>query len=833
MIILKAENNNITLYIREKKKTKQNRNKISIQGQFTLKEESNQIEIKDMTIEKYSEKVINNNYDLLYMFKNDNVFITNENDILINFLNQEKIEYKIGKICERCCKNNKIKILTTKDRYTYNDKDLCRSCAEKTIKHIIYRDGFVDYMNNRYELLFNKYQDINKIINIMEGRYNPVDNPELTLYDTLPATEGKYEKIQIKDLTIPEKLKKILMKRVDTLLPVQVKAIKKGLLEDENLLVVSQTASGKTLIGELAGIPKAMNNKKMIYLSPLVALANQKYRDFKREYGELGLKIVIKVGQNRIKAEDELYILDKPISDANIIVATYEGLDYILRSGKYKDLKDLGIVVIDEIHMLENEERGHRLNGLINRLMTIFPETQIIGLSATIGNAESLAKEFNMKLVEYDKRPVKIERHFVDVVSENQKNNFITSTCKKEYDNVSSKGFHGQTIIFTDSRRKTHIITNRLRKNGITAEYYHAGLSYSNKVRVEEAFLNQEISTVVTTSALSNGVDFPASTVIFESLRMGIDWLTNNEFHQMLGRAGRPMYHDVGKVYIVVNEDNRRYYSNNEYYIAMQLLRSNVDNINVLYDNLDVYEQVLSDICAIENVDIDVLKKHYDSLRIPITFEEAVSLLLDKNMIIFDNINDTYHATEYGKAISKSFINVREAEHIRSNLYNDTIDTVLSLEKLKNAYFSHGILNKLCDTLNYHVGARLFSDYNKELIYRGDYISGLAEIYQNSLINIYDDFMNCSCDYNPYCSCLEMNISSHIIERRLQGWNPSEIAKEFNREYNILIYSGDIYSYLDQVIMKLEAIRRISEAFNVSNTTIKCKKLIEKIENGE
>ena len=288
-------------------------------------------------------------------------------------------------------------------------------------------------------------------------------------------------------------------------------------------------------------------------------------------------------------------------------------MDYILRSGKYKDLKDLGIVVIDEIHMLENEERGHRLNGLINRLMTIFPETQIIGLSATIGNSESLAKEFNMKLVEYDKRPVKIERHFVDVVSENQKNNFITSTCKKEYDNVSSKGFHGQTIIFTDSRRKTHIITNRLRKNGITAEYYHAGLSYSNKVRVEEAFLNQEISTVVTTSALSNGVDFPASTVIFESLRMGIDWLTNNEFHQMLGRAGRPMYHDVGKVYIVVNEDNRRYYSNNEYYIAMQLLRSNVDNINVLYDNLDVYEQVLSDICAIENVDIDVLKKHYDN----------------------------------------------------------------------------------------------------------------------------------------------------------------------------------------------------------------------------
>lgn len=74
------------------------------------------------------------------------------------------------------------------------------------------------------------------------------------------------------------------------LLPIQYLAIKNGLMKDKNLLVVSATASGKTLVGELAGIPKAMNGKKFIFLTPLVALANQKYRDFKKNMNHLDLK---------------------------------------------------------------------------------------------------------------------------------------------------------------------------------------------------------------------------------------------------------------------------------------------------------------------------------------------------------------------------------------------------------------------------------------------------------------------------------------------------------------------------------------------------------------
>jgi helicase len=91
----------------------------------------------------------------------------------------------------------------------------------------------------------------------------------------------------MKRLKIPKKFKQVLLDSGNTkLLPVQYLAIKEGLLKGEDLLVVSATGSGKTLVGELAGITKALKGKKFIFLTALVALANQKYRDFKKKYSK-------------------------------------------------------------------------------------------------------------------------------------------------------------------------------------------------------------------------------------------------------------------------------------------------------------------------------------------------------------------------------------------------------------------------------------------------------------------------------------------------------------------------------------------------------------------
>ena len=831
VIILKPTSEDIKLYNIEKRKKQSiyKTRKPKINGFFTLKKIENKIELWNIELKKDNTNIIITNEELIKILKKQNIIITKKDKMLAQFLKQHNIRYNIMEICENCEKQKKIQILK-KNHYTYKQQLLCKKCAKKIIKKAINQNGYDDYKNIKLDIILKKHEKIEEIIELMKEEYNPLKNKEFTLYDVLPATEEEYEKITVDELNLPLEFKEELNKRIDTLLPVQISAIKNGLLDNENLLVVSQTASGKTLIGELAGIPKALDNKKMIYLSPLVALANQKYRDFKRYYEKLGLKTVIKVGHNRIKDKHELFIEDEPAKDADIIVATYEGLDYILRSGNYRDLEELGLVIIDEIHMLENEERGHRLNGLIHRLLTIYPQSQIIGLSATIKNSKTLSEEFDMKLVEYDKRPVAIERHLLNVKNSEDKNNMLKKLCENEFEMLSSKGYHGQTIIFTDSRRKTQIITKNLKKNGVKAEYYHAGLTYERKLMIEEAFINQEISTIVTTSALANGIDFPASMVIFESLRMGYDWLNVNDFHQMLGRAGRPTYHDIGHVFILVEDQN---YPNdlNESNVAINLLESDVGNINVLYSDLDVYEQVLSDICAIPNLIVEELEDYYDNLWISIMFNEALSLLEQKNMITYDHINDTYNATNYGKAISKSFINIREADIIRNNLYEDIFDIVTSLEKIRNVYLSQYIIKNISKITDINIrGTRLFTDFNKRILFTGAHEYSNSRNLINKINNIIHDFMECDCDYPLNCNCIEKNISKHIIERRLQGWSPTEISKEFKREYELVIYPGDIYSYLDQVIMMLEAIKRISLSSHVTSTAQKAEKMIKKIE---
>ena len=101
---------------------------------------------------------------------------------------------------------------------------------------------------------------------------------------------------------------------------------------------------------------------------------------------------------NRIKAKGELKLPNSNIQDADIVVGTYEGIDFMLRSGDSAALNDLGLVLIDEIHTISDEERGLRLNGLIKRIEHIFPKTQIIGLSATIKNPQDLANDFRSVL---------------------------------------------------------------------------------------------------------------------------------------------------------------------------------------------------------------------------------------------------------------------------------------------------------------------------------------------------------------------------------------------------------------------------------------------------
>ncbi len=83
----------------------------------------------------------------------------------------------------------------------------------------------------------------------------------------------------------------------DSLNPAQQAALDKGLLEGESLIVAAPTASGKTLLAEIAALDTIMNKgKKVVYIVPLKALATEKYEEFKSKYDPLGLRIAISIG---------------------------------------------------------------------------------------------------------------------------------------------------------------------------------------------------------------------------------------------------------------------------------------------------------------------------------------------------------------------------------------------------------------------------------------------------------------------------------------------------------------------------------------------------------
>ncbi len=207
---------------------------------------------------------------------------------------------------------------------------------------------------------------------------------------------------EIKDY-LDERFYEVLVNNnIEELRPAQEKAIKQGLFGKKNMLVCTPTASGKTLIAELAMVNELLKNpgSKAIYLAPLKALVNEKYKDFLNRYNHL-----IKIA----KSTGDLDSSDGFLANFDLILTTPEKLDSLIRH-KVDWIRRISVLVIDEIHLLNDVERGPVLEIIITLLRTILKNVRIIGLSATIGNAYELAEWLDAELVEDDWRPVKLKQ---------------------------------------------------------------------------------------------------------------------------------------------------------------------------------------------------------------------------------------------------------------------------------------------------------------------------------------------------------------------------------------------------------------------------------------
>ena len=398
--------------------------------------------------------------------------------------------------------------------------------------------------------------------------------------------------MKVEDLPVRrEVIERIKEIGIRELYPPQEEAVNSGLLDGENLLVTSSTASGKTLLAVLASVKVIEDGRKVLYLSPLRALTTEKAEYFKKLLEPLEVKVAA-VSRDYDSPEEWLKKVD-------VVVATYEKADSLVRH-RSSFLKDVGLMVVDEVHLLADPERGPRLEVAATALMKIAPSAQRLGLSATVTNYEEMSKWLGAKPVITQWRPTPLREciyydgklYYLDsgkLASEDVKasgNAMMGLTINCLLDG-------GQVMIYAHSRRVSESYAQRvaervgalgvldrdgLRRDAemIRAEgrglemaeqlaqciergvaFHHAGLLYHHRRIVEESFLARRLKVVCATPTLAAGVNLPARMVIIPEVKKSVRDLSVMEYKQLAGRAGRPGYDSEGYAVIIASSKRK------------------------------------------------------------------------------------------------------------------------------------------------------------------------------------------------------------------------------------------------------------------------------------
>lgn len=404
--------------------------------------------------------------------------------------------------------------------------------------------------------------------------------------------ERPLDSMQLDKLPLPEKIISIMKREgIKELNPPQVASIKKGLMDGKNLVVASPTASGKTLVAEMAILKNFLEGRKSVYLVPLKALASEKYHDFNK-YKNIGMRVGIATGD-----------LDKTegwLGSYDLVILSNEKMDSLLRH-KAPWIKEVSLVIADEVHVIGDASRGPTLEVVLTQLVAM-TNSQVIALSATIQNADELAKWLKAEIVKSDYRPIKLYR---GVMYDNDDQYLVELQGKKKY-NIQSRldseiaaavdttSAGKQSLVFVSTRRSAESCAERIslelkkvlaqdEKDQLKklakeiesvlgsptkqcrrlarsveggAAFHHAGLVSKQRELVENAFRSGLIKTIAATPTLAFGMNLPAYRVLIRDTKRfsggyGNSFLPVMEVSQMMGRAGRPKYDSEGEALLL------------------------------------------------------------------------------------------------------------------------------------------------------------------------------------------------------------------------------------------------------------------------------------------
>lgn len=373
----------------------------------------------------------------------------------------------------------------------------------------------------------------------------------------------------------------------------------------KSVVVCAPTGAGKTVIAEHAIYRALAEGARIFYTTPLKALSNQKFSDFANKFGVNNVGLL--TGDTSINRNSQIVVMTTEVF-RNMLYGTNFG-------SVTENLKDVKYVVLDEVHYMNDEQRGTVWEESIIYCPT---NIQIIALSATVANADKLTEWINTvhaktELVDTDFRPVPLRFYYFDsskpddilplLTPSGQLNSKIKPEKKlrfkdrkrvqrsvvKDVVNALHRKNMLPAIYFTFSRKKCdeqmekcsslclvtpqeqreikamvdeYLAENPYLNNNKHIEYilngvasHHAGLLPGWKVLVEKLFQKGLIKVVFATETLAAGINMPARSTVISSISKRTDsghrMLTANEFLQMSGRAGRRGMDEVGYVTVV------------------------------------------------------------------------------------------------------------------------------------------------------------------------------------------------------------------------------------------------------------------------------------------
>lgn len=483
--------------------------------------------------------------------------------------------------------------------------------------------------------------------------------------------------------------------------PMQKKCVEEGF--EKSVVVSAPTASGKTIVAELFMLQETLNKrKKVIYTCPLRALAGEHYADFKKKYSKQSSaeKIRFALSTGDLDSNSDY------LKNYDVIMTTYEKLASLLRH-KTEWLNDVGGVIIDEMHELDSD-RGPVLEIALTQMRLNNPKLKVLGLSATIPNANELSKWLNAKLIESDFRPTKLR----EGVLFETKTEYNDSTNEDgELEEIIKKNLDSQKqfLVFMNARKRAEQMAQKMGqitkklisekekpalekvaeqvlgalesptaqcttlaeviKSG--AAFHHAGLVGKQREAVEENFRNGKIKMLCATPTLAAGVNTPADIVIIPSLyrfeKYGMELIAVREYKQMAGRSGRPKFSTEGKSIVVASSEAQK-----ELFLE-KFINGKIEPITSHLGIIPVLRTHILALIATDYIsNIKTIEKFFESTLYAHQLQN-MGELLDNVLEIIDALieykfvekkDEHYKATLLGRRVSDLFLDPESAHEL-------------------------------------------------------------------------------------------------------------------------------------------------------------------------